>query len=124
MSPYRRLYRLALVSHLALLALIASWYLWLAPNTDYSLGFVFGLWVLPLLLPLPGLLRARPYTFAWSGFILMLYLAHSLTVLWIGDSPVLATAELLLTLTALGSGLSYARLEGRRQGLGLKKKGR
>ena len=80
-QPHHKiLYRVALGSYLALLALMASWYLVLAP-ADYSLLLALLLWVAPLLLPLRGLLRGEPYTFAWSGFVLMLLLCHSLTVL-------------------------------------------
>jgi uncharacterized membrane protein len=39
---------------------------------------VFGLiWLLPLLAPVYGILKNKPYTYAWSGFISGAYVAHA-----------------------------------------------
>jgi len=55
--------RVTVISHLALIAVIALRAGWGVP---LSL-------VVPLLLPLPGLLRGRDYTFAWSTMLLVFY---------------------------------------------------
>ncbi|MEO5696796.1 MAG: DUF2069 domain-containing protein [Burkholderiaceae bacterium] len=60
---------LAVGSVLGLIALGLAWELWLAPTGDRTLA----LKVLPLLLPLPGLLRNRLYTYRWVSLMVWLY---------------------------------------------------
>ena len=59
----------AVGSLLALIALGLAWELWLAPTGSGWLA----LKVLPLLLPLPGLLRNRLYTYRWVSLFVWLY---------------------------------------------------
>lgn len=53
----------------ALIALGLAWELWLAPTGSGWLA----LKVLPLLLPLPGLVRNRLYTYRWLSLFVWLY---------------------------------------------------
>src|SRR5881396_3240707 len=62
----------ALGSVLALIALGIAWELWLAPTGRGTLA----LKVLPLLLPLPGLVRLRLYTYRWLSLAVWLYVAE------------------------------------------------
>jgi uncharacterized membrane protein len=55
------------VAGLILLGLV--WELWLAPTGSGTLA----LKVLPLLVPLPGLLRNRMYTYRWVSLMVWLY---------------------------------------------------
>ena len=59
----------AVGSVVALIALGLAWELWLAPTGNRTLA----LKVLPLLLPLPGLLRNRMYTYRWLSLMVWLY---------------------------------------------------
>jgi uncharacterized membrane protein len=63
---------LAVASTLALIALGLAWELWLAPTGRGTLA----LKVLPLLMPLPGLLRLRLYTYRWVSLGVWLYAAE------------------------------------------------
>lgn len=54
---------ITVVSHIALMAIIAARSGWGVPL----------LLLLPLLFPLPGLLRGRDYTYAWSTMLLVFY---------------------------------------------------
>lgn len=56
-------YRLTVASHLALIAVIAL-------RSGWDVPIIL---VLPLLFPLPGLLRGRDYTFAWATMLLVFY---------------------------------------------------
>ena len=56
-------------SLLALIVLGLAWELWLAPTGRGTLA----LKVLPLLLPLAGLLRNRLYTYRWVSLLVWLY---------------------------------------------------
>jgi uncharacterized membrane protein len=63
---------LALGSLLGLIGLGLAWELWLAPTGTGTLA----LKVLPLLLPLPGLWRARMYTYRWVSLLVWLHFAE------------------------------------------------
>lgn len=118
----RRLRWLALSSYLGLLALMLGWQLGCACQSELSLNFRLLFWVVPLLLPLPGLLRGKPYTHAWANFILMWYFLHSLTLIYVDPTQrMMAIAELLLTSMAFIGCTGYARKQGQALGLGLKK---
>ncbi|WP_169308371.1 DUF2069 domain-containing protein [Ferrimonas aestuarii] len=114
--------KIALGSYLSCLVFIPLWYLVLSPSLGYSIGFQ-ALMLLPLVLPLPGLLKGKPYTHAWSGFIACLYLLSSLTAIWTSEEqrlwPFIAT---LLLLSWLFASSFYARQRGRELGLSLKKR--
>src|ERR671913_601143 len=68
----RRTRTLAVAATVMLIALGLAWELWLAPTGRGTLA----LKVLPLLLPLPGLLRLRLYTYRWLSLAIWLYVAE------------------------------------------------
>ncbi|MEP7058641.1 MAG: DUF2069 domain-containing protein [Caldimonas sp.] len=63
---------LALAGIVALIALGLAWELWLAPTGQRTLAIK----VLPLLLPLPGLIRNRLYTYRWTSLLVWPYVAE------------------------------------------------
>lgn len=63
-------------SVLALLILLASWYGWLSPPGKVPVAVALSILLLPLLIPLPGMLAARRYTFQWSIFLALAYFTH------------------------------------------------
>ena len=71
-ATVRRTRALAVAATLALIALGVAWELWLAPTGRGTLA----LKVLPLFLPLPGLLRLRLYTYRWLSLGVWLYVAE------------------------------------------------
>ncbi len=71
-TAVRRTRALAVGATLALIALGLAWELWLAPTGRGTLAIK----VLPLLLPLPGLLRLRLYTYRWVSLGVWLYVAE------------------------------------------------
>lgn len=88
-----------------------------------SLALLF--WVVPLLLPLVGLVKGKPYTHAWFNFILMFYFLHGLTAIYTHPQEFgYAVLELVLASGAFVGATGYARFQGRAQGLGLKKQKR
>jgi len=114
---------LAQLLHLSLLGYVLSWHGWLSPHPQLGISFMLLLWGVPLLLPLPGMLKGKPYTFAWANFILMLYFTHSFTLLGLNDGEFgWALGELLLTGLSFAGNVLYARKRGRELGLGLKKR--
>jgi len=122
-SSIKTLRYLALYSYCGLLAFVIAWHTVLAPSEMHSLGFQLFLYVTPLLFPLWGIIKGKPYTHAWANFVLMWYFLHSLTVLYTHpDIWYLAAIELLLAIGAFIGCTYYARNQGRALGLGLKKK--
>lgn len=113
---------LALVSHIALLLWVTLWQLVFREEPSYSLTFIFLLYILPLLLPLPGIVRGKPYTHAWANFIVMIYLIHGLTIMYAEPTERwYALVELVLATTMFIGCSVYARKKGRELGHGLKK---
>jgi uncharacterized membrane protein len=100
----------ACLSLLTLIFLCLAWELWLAPLRPG--GSWLALKALPLLLPLPGILRGRRYTYQWASMLILAYFAEG-AVRTFGDggrSAALALTEIMLTLVFFVSVVSYARL--------------
>jgi len=95
-AAVRRTRALAVASTLALIALGLAWELWWAPTGRGTLVVK----VLPLLLPLPGLLRLRLYTYRWVSLGVWLYVAEGAVRAGSehGVSAALATTEVALAL--------------------------
>ena len=68
--------RLTVASLLALILLGLAWELWLAPIRPG--GSWLALKVLPLCLPLAGLLKNRMYTYRWLSLLVWLYVLEGL----------------------------------------------
>ena len=94
---------------LALLALGLAWELWLAPLKPGGSWLVLK--VLPLLLPLRGLLRGERYTFQWSTMLIWLYAAEGATRMYTDSGPAarLAFVELLLALGYFAAAVAAIR---------------
>jgi len=75
---------LAVASLVGLIALGLAWELWLAPLRPG--GSWLALKVLPLCLPLAGLLKNRMYTYRWVSLLVWLYFAEGVVRAW-GDRP-------------------------------------
>ncbi|MDM7463187.1 MAG: DUF2069 domain-containing protein [Tepidimonas taiwanensis] len=67
---------LAVACVLSLIVLGLAWELWLAPLRPG--GSWWALKVLPLALPLPGLLRHRMYTYRWLSLLVWLYFTEGI----------------------------------------------
>ncbi|ASK69618.1 DUF2069 domain-containing protein [Shewanella bicestrii] len=113
---------LSRLGYLALVLLLGGWFIGQGLNGEYTLLFSL-LWIVPLLLPIKGILKGNPYTYAWASFILCLYMLHALTLLYVTtDALAFAIIEVLLIGALLVAFPFYARIRGRELGLGLKKK--
>lgn len=67
---------LAVSSLLALIVLGLAWELWLAPLREG--GSWWAIKVLPLTLPLAGLLKHRMYTYRWLSLLVWLYFTEGI----------------------------------------------
>ena len=99
----------ACASLAALIVFCLAWELWLAPLRPG--GSWLALKALPLIAPLPGVLRGRVYTFPWALLLILAYLAEGLVRVW-SDSGVsvrLAFAEIVLVTAFFTSAIFYVR---------------
>nr|WP_086941220.1 DUF2069 domain-containing protein [Thaumasiovibrio occultus] len=113
---------LALASYLLLIGWLIAWQNWLSPHPHISaLGVTIG-WLIPLLFPLLGIIKGKAYTHAWANFIVLFYILHALTILWVDQGERgLAAVELLIALSSFATNIMYARKRGREIGSKLKK---
>jgi len=95
-SVVARTRALAVGSLLGLIVLGLAWELWLAPTGHRALA----LKVLPLAIPLAGLLKNRMYTYRWVSLLVWVYAAEGAVRATSdhGTSQWLAVVELLLCL--------------------------
>ncbi|HNW64967.1 MAG TPA: DUF2069 domain-containing protein [Piscinibacter sp.] len=104
--------RAAVASLLGLILLGLAWELWLAPTGNRTLA----LKVLPLTLPLAGLLKRRLYTYRWVSLVVWLYFIEGV-VRAVGDhglSAQLAMIEILLCLSLFAACAAHVHVRLRR----------
>ncbi|MEZ7278311.1 DUF2069 domain-containing protein [Pseudoalteromonas sp. 68 DY56-GL68] len=81
----KRFQRFALTGYIGLLILMPIWLFLIAPREGHSNAFIFVVYIVPLLLPLKGIIQDKPYTYAWANFIVMFYFIHGFTLLWVAQ---------------------------------------
>ena len=89
---------LALASLGGLIVLGLAWEMWLAPIRPG--GSLLALKVLPLCIPLAGILKNRMYTYRWVSLMVWIYFTEGATRAWSDRPPgnYLAMIEVLLCL--------------------------
>ncbi len=101
---------LAVGSVLGLIVLGLTWELWLAPLRPG--GSWWALKVLPLTLPVAGLLKNRMYTYRWVSLLIWLYFTEACVRGWSDRWPsnALAIAQGVLCLTLFLACALHVRL--------------
>lgn len=101
---------LAVGSLLGLIVLGLAWELWLAPIRPG--GSWLALKVLPLCLPLAGLLKNRMYTYRWVSLLVWLYFTEGTVRAYSDKAPgnYLAMVEVFLCLTLFTACALHVRL--------------
>jgi uncharacterized membrane protein len=87
---------LAVGSLLGLIALGLAWELWLAPLRPG--GTWWAIKVLPLCIPLAGLLKNRMYTYRWVSLLIWIYFTEGVVRAWGDKWPSNALAGLQVAL--------------------------
>ena len=100
----------ASLSLVLLIFLGIAWESWLAPLNPH--GSSLMLKVLPLLLPLFGILKGRRYTYQWASMLILLYFTEGVVRAWAdqGLSAKLAMMEVVLSVVFFLCTIFYARL--------------
>ncbi|MCF2948944.1 DUF2069 domain-containing protein [Paraglaciecola aquimarina] len=114
--------KLTLTSYLLLVIWLPIWHFLLTPDKATSHTFTVIFWIIPILLPSIGLIKGKPYTHAWTNFIVMYYLLHGFTAVYAIDGERLyALIEIILCFVLFTGCSFYARKRGRELGLGIRK---
>ena len=97
-------------SLIGLIALGLAWELWLAPIRPG--GSLLALKVLPLCLPLAGVLKNRMYTYRWLSLLVWLYFTEGVVRAWSDKPPgnYLAMVEVLLCLMLFAACALHVRV--------------
>ncbi len=103
------LQQICVVSLIALIALCVAWEGKLAPLKPG--GSLLILKVLPLLLPLFGILRGNRYTFQWSSMFMLIYFTEGVVRAYsdTGLSAQLALVEVLLASAFFMASIFYSK---------------
>jgi len=101
---------LALGSLASLIVLGLAWELWLAPIRPG--GSLLALKVLPLCIPLAGILKNRMYTYRWVSLLVWLYFTEGAVRAWSDRAPgnYLALLEVLLCLVLFAACALHVRV--------------
>ena len=101
---------MAVGSLVGLIVLGLAWELWLAPLRPGGSWLVLK--VLPLCIPLAGLLKRRMYTYRWLSLLVWLYFTEGVVRAW-GDPPpsqMLALVQIGLCLALFVACAAHVRL--------------
>ncbi|HQS32333.1 MAG: hypothetical protein B7X59_07560 [Polaromonas sp. 39-63-203] len=101
---------LAVASVGGLIVLGLAWEMWLAPIRPG--GSLLALKVLPLFLPLAGLLKNRMYTYRWMSLLVWLYFTEGVVRAWSDRPPgnYLAMVEIVLCLVLFAACALHVRV--------------
>lgn len=102
---------LAVGSLLGLIVLGVAWEMWLAPLRPGGSWLVLK--VLPLLVPLAGLLRHRMYTYRWVSLVVWIYFTEGVVRAWSDTlllSRALAGLEIVFCLLLFVACAAHVRL--------------
>jgi uncharacterized membrane protein len=109
-QPSSKLWLGAVLSLVALIVLCLAWELRVAPLRPG--GSLLVLKVLPLLLPLRGVLKGRIYTMQWAGMLILLYLMEGAVRAYSDPAPLsaaMAWIEIVLSAIFYLCAIFYVR---------------
>ena len=87
----------ALTSYLLLLTLVFCWIIFFLQPPHWPRPILLVVAVLPLLLPLRGMLHGRTRSFFWAAFLSLIYVLHGGGDAWVDPSNLwLSLSEVLL----------------------------
>lgn len=103
-------YWLQLLSYLSLIGFITTWITLLSPPETFPIGLVLIACVVPMLLPLMGVLHGRDKPVNWAAYLSLLYFIHGVTeAVASPDTRILGIIEIIISLTVFFSGSLYIR---------------
>ena len=120
---------IARIGYFSLLLLVPMWHLWLSPPPlGLSPWLITTIWFVPLLFPLRGVIKGNPYTFAWCGFLALLYMMHAVVIIYTAYLEnhhmelTMAILEFIFASVFLMGNIYFAKYRGQELGLSIRKK--
>jgi uncharacterized membrane protein len=110
MQPPKYFHIGAIASLLVLIAWLLAWEILVAPLRPGS--WILALKVLPLLIPLGGVIKRDIYTLQWSSMVILLYFTEGVVRAWsdkLDVSRMMAIGEIVLVLIYFACALLYLR---------------
>ena len=103
--------RLALFSFFALMISLTCWILLAEHSSNYPTSAWLIIALVPLLFPLRGLMYGKPYTHAWTGFLMLFYFSHGVGEVYSAQGfDLYASLEVLLSSTTFIASIIFIRL--------------
>lgn len=110
MQPPKYFHMGAIISLVILIAWLLAWEILVAPLRPGS--WILSLKVLPLLIPLGGVIKRDIYTLQWSSMVILLYFTEGAVRAWsdkLEVSRMMAMGEILLVFIYFACALLYLR---------------
>jgi len=106
--------RLALCSFFGLMISLTCWITLGEHSSNYPVSAWLIIALVPLLFPLRGLLHGKPYTHAWTGFLMLFYFAHGVGEVYSAQGfDLYASLEVLFSSMTFISSIVFIRLNAR-----------
>lgn len=103
-------YWIQLLSYLTLIGFITAWITVLAPPSTFPIALVLIVCVVPLLLPLRGVLHGRDKPVNWAAYLSLLYFIHGTTEAFASpETRILGIIEIIISITVFFSTSLYIR---------------
>ena len=101
---------MTLIGYFGLLLLLLNWHTWYSPPTLVPRTLILTVLLVPLLLPLRGLLHARPYTHQWASYLTLPYFALGIDAMYtINTERGLASLQIFFSLLMFIGCVFFAR---------------
>jgi uncharacterized membrane protein len=102
---------LALLSYFALMLSLICWITLVEHGENYPTAALLIIGLVPLLFPLRGLLHGKPYTHAWTGFLMFFYFSHGIGEVYSAQGfDLYASLEVLFSIMTFSSSIVFIRL--------------
>lgn len=106
--------QLSLLSYFGLMISLICWITLAEHSPNYPTATWLTIALVPLLFPLRGLLHGKPYTHAWTTFLMLLYFSHGIGELYSADHFALFPfLEILFSLLTFVSAITFIRFNAR-----------
>ncbi len=103
--------QLSLASFFGLMITLICWITLAEHGENYPISAWLIIALVPLLFPLRGLLHGKPYTHAWTGFLMLLYFSHGIGEVYSAQAfDLYASLEVLFSCVTFISSIIFIRL--------------
>lgn len=103
--------QLALFSFFALMISLICWITLGSHSNNYPTSAWLLIALIPLLFPLRGLLHGKPYTHAWTSFLMLLYFSHGIGEAYSAQSfDIYPYLEILFSFITFSASITFIKL--------------